>query len=329
MRSRSLGSLDVSLLGLGGNNFGFPRDGAPKVSAVVCDQDRTTLIVRSALDAGITFFDTAEEYGLGQSEEFIGRALGVRRDEVVIATKCNSPASPTEGTGAGADRIVRSVEGSLRRLNTDRIDLLQLHFPDPSTPIEETLEGFDRVVRAGKVIQIGCSNFSAGQLDDAAASASAAGYESFVSAQEQYNLLNRRVETSIVPTLRKHGMCLIPYWPLSGGLLSGKYRRGETPAKGSRMSAQPPEELGKILSDRRFDKVEALAAFAQDRGHTLLELALSWLASQDLVASIIVGATTPEQIASNVSAMTWELTKDELEDLDVLESQWGSGSVAK
>jgi aryl-alcohol dehydrogenase-like predicted oxidoreductase len=311
----------VSLLGLGGNNFGLPDSGGPKVSSVVCDQDRTTTIVRAALDAGITFIDTAEEYGFGQSEEYIGKALGSRRDEVVIATKCNSLMSPTPGTGAGAERIVRSVEGSLRRLNTDRIDLLQLHFPDPDTPIGETLEGFDRVIRDGKVLQIGCSNFSAGQIDEAASAAAAGGFTPFASTQEHYNVLNRRVEAEVIPALHRHGMGLVPYWPLSGGVLTGKYRRGEVPDEGSRMSGQSPAELAKILSDRRFDRVEALDRFARHRGHTLLELALSWLAAQDTVTSIIVGSTNPDQIAKNVSALDWQLSTDDLTALDALEDR--------
>jgi aryl-alcohol dehydrogenase-like predicted oxidoreductase len=200
---------------------------------------------------------------------------------------------------------------------------LQIHFPDPATPIDETLEGFDRVIRDGKVLEIGCCNFSASETEEAALSAARGGHAPFVSAQVQYNLLNRKAEEELIPTLRRHHMALIPYWPLSGGVLTGKYRRGETPAEGSRMSGQSPEQLARILSDRRLDMVESLEQFARDRDHTLTELALSWLAAQDTVATIIAGSTRPEQIAENVRAVNWELTGDDLAALDALKAEWG------
>ncbi|MCU1374168.1 MAG: aldo/keto reductase, partial [Actinomycetia bacterium] len=189
MEHRALGALQVSVIGLGTNNFGLPTAGLPPVGAVVCDQARTTAIVRAALDAGVTFIDTAEEYALGEAESFIGAALGARRDEAVLATKFGSHHSPTPGHGAGAERVVRSVEGSLRRLGTDRIDLLQLHFPDPTTPVDETLEAMDRLVTDGKVREVGCCNFTSPLLDEAADAAAAAGLRPFASAQNPYSIL--------------------------------------------------------------------------------------------------------------------------------------------
>jgi aryl-alcohol dehydrogenase-like predicted oxidoreductase len=315
---RRLGSLEVSLVGLGANNFGLPDSGGPKVSAVVCDQERTTTIVRAALDAGVNFIDTAEEYGLGQSEEFIGVALGSRRDEAVIATKCNSHTSPTPGRGAGRDRIVRSVEDSLRRLGTDRIDLLQLHFPDADTPIEETLAAFDELVRSGKVLEVGCCNFTGEMLDEAADVAAVGELRPLVSAQNQYSLLSRRAEADVVPAAERHGMGLLPYWPLAGGLLTGKYRRGEAPEAGTRMSGQSDADRARLLDDRRFDRIEPLQALAEERGHTLLELAMSWLAAHDVVRSIIAGATSPAQVASNARAAEWKLTADDLAAVDAV-----------
>ena len=319
MRTRTLGSLQVSVVGLGSNNFGLPEErGGPRVTGTACDQARTTSIVRAALDAGITFIDTAEEYALGQSEEFIGVALASRRDEAVIATKCCSGQSPDPGTGAGADRIVRCAEASLRRLGTDRIDLFQLHFPHPETPIEETLEGFDRLVRSGKVREVGCSNFSAAQVDEAAAASERLGLVQFGSAQNQYSLLSRRAEAELFPALVRHGLGFIPYWPLAGGLLTGKYRRGDEPAPGTRMSSQPADQQARLLSERNFARVEAYESFARERGHTLLELAISFLAAQPVVSSIIVGATSPAQVAANAEASDWLLTTEDLAALDAV-----------
>jgi aryl-alcohol dehydrogenase-like predicted oxidoreductase len=317
METRRLGSLDVSLVGIGTNNFGLAGHLGPKVSAVEIDQARATSIIRAALDAGVTFIDTAEEYGYGQSEELIGVALGARRDEAVIATKCNSVTSPTPGTGAGVERIMRSAEDSLRRLGTDRIDLFQLHFPDPNTPIDETLEAFSRLKEQGKVLEVGCCNFSGEQLDESFAAAERGGWSPFASAQNGYSLLSRRIEGDLVPALRRHGVGLIPYWPLAGGLLTGKYRRGEAPAEGTRMSGQSGDQQQRLLSDRNFDRVEPLTAVATERGHTLLELAMSWLGAQDTVASIIVGATSSEQVQANAVAADWQLTADDLAAIDL------------
>jgi len=316
METRRLGSLEVSLVGIGTNNFGLAGHLGPKVSAVEIDQARASAIIGAALDAGVTFIDTAEEYGYGQSEEMIGVALGGRRDEAVIATKCNSATSPTPGTGAGVERIVRSAEDSLRRLGTDRIDLFQLHFPDPATPIDETLEAFSRLKEQGKVLEVGCCNFSGAQLDESFDAAARGGWAPFASAQNGYSLLSRRIEDDLVPALRRHGVGLIPYWPLAGGLLTGKYRRGEVPATGTRMSGQPEDQQQRLLSDRNFDRVEPLTAVATERGHTLLELSMSWLAAQDTVASIIVGATSPAQVTANAEAAGWRLDADDLAAVD-------------
>jgi aryl-alcohol dehydrogenase-like predicted oxidoreductase len=316
METRRLGGLDVSVVGIGTNNFGLAGHLGPKVSAVEIDQPRATSIIRAALDAGVTFIDTAEEYGYGQSEELIGVALGSRRDEAVIATKCNSVTSPTPGTGAGIERIIRSAEDSLRRLGTDRIDLFQLHFPDPQTPIDETLEAFSRLKDQGKVLEVGCCNFTGAQLDESFSAAERGGWAPFVAAQNGYSLLSRRIEDELVPTLRRRGVGLIPYWPLAGGLLTGKYRRGEAPAEGTRMSGQPDAQRDRLLSDRNFDRVEPLAALAAERDHSLLELAMSWLAAQDTVASIIVGATSPDQVEANARAADWVLSADDLAAVD-------------
>jgi aryl-alcohol dehydrogenase-like predicted oxidoreductase len=307
MRTKLLGNLEVSVVGLGCNNFGMR-----------CDQAQTAAVVNAALDAGITLFDTADVYGgQGKSEEYLGNALGSRRDDVLIATKFGMPMSD-DGKHQGASRrwIEQAVEDSLRRLGTDRIDLYQLHAPDQETPIVETLEALDALVKAGKVREIGNSNFDAAQIRAADDASSAAGVAKFVSAQNYYNVLNRHVDNDVAPAASERGLSVLPYFPLANGLLTGKYHRGESAPDGTRLAALPADRVDRVLSDKNFDKVEALEKLAADRGHTLLELAIGWLATQPHVASVIAGATKPEQVAANAAAGDWQLDSDTLAAVD-------------
>jgi aryl-alcohol dehydrogenase-like predicted oxidoreductase len=313
MKMRKIGSLEVSVVGLGANNFGTDFFGDK------CNADDAARIIDAALDAGVNFIDTAEEYssrtawGSGRSEEFIGRALGPRRDQVVIASKFSTevPDAPEE---RGAKRIVRAVEGSLKRLGTDRIDLYQQHFPDPRVPIDEMLEALDRLVRDGKVREIGCCNFSGAMIDAAQSCSEARGLSRFATLQTQYNLLDRPNEEGALEARARHGMMLLPYFPLASGLLTGKYRKGEAAPPGSRFASNAAIATylrERQYSDARIEKAERLGAFARERGRTLLELAMSWLASQPFVASVIAGVTRPEQIRSNVAAAGWDLTPED------------------
>ncbi len=299
MEKRRIGSLEVSVVGLGCNNFGWRIDA--KATAAVVD---------AALDAGINFLDTADIYGGGQSEEFLGQALGDRRAQIVLATKFGMKFDE-QRQGAKPAYIRQAVEDSLRRLRTDRIDLYQLHQPDPSTPLADTLGALNELVRAGKVREIGCSNFSAGQIKEAESAAGSGAR--FVSVQNHYNLLHREPEAGVLPECVQAGLAFIPYFPLANGLLSGKYRRGQAHPQGSRGG----DGFGpKVFSDENLAKVEALADFAASRGHTLLELAMSWLAARPAVASVIAGAKTPEQARTNASAADWRLTAADLEELE-------------
>jgi aryl-alcohol dehydrogenase-like predicted oxidoreductase len=297
METRRIGSLTVSLAGLGCNNFGNRLD-----------EPATREVVSAALDAGINFFDTADIYGGTRSEEFLGRALGGRRDRVVIATKFGHEID-AERRGASAQYVRRAAEDSLRRLGTDRIDLYQLHRPDPAVPIAETLGALDELVRAGKVIEIGCSNFSVAQIREAEA-AVRPGSARFASVQNEYNLLHREPEAGVLAECESAGLAFLPYFPLASGLLTGKYRKGQPPPTGSRL--QSAERYARLLNERNLEVVERLIAFAQSRGHTLLELACSWLASRGVVASVIAGATTPAQVRANARAVHWRLDADEL-----------------
>jgi aryl-alcohol dehydrogenase-like predicted oxidoreductase len=308
MEMRKLGSLEVTLVGLGCNNFGMRAD-----------EEQSAAVVHAALDAGINLFDTADVYGGTRSEQYLGRALGDHRDEVVIATKFVAPIDDDPShAGASARWVAEAAEGSLRRLGTDRIDLYQQHGPDPNVPIEETLEALDRLVRAGKVREIGNSNFSGEQIDGAASVSESNGLARFVSAQNHFNLLHREPLRDVVPACVRLGLGILPYFPLASGLLTGKYRRGEPPAAGTRLSMLPEERAARVLSDRNFDEVARLTAFAEDRNHTILELAFAWLAVQPAMASIIAGATQPEQVAANVAAVDWKLSDDEIAELDKL-----------
>jgi len=299
METRRIGSLEVSVVGLGCNNFGRRLD-----------YEGTKRVIDAALDAGINFLDTADVYGGGQSEEFIGRALEGRRQQVVIATKFGNPMEG-QGQGASAAYVRVAVEASLRRLRTDYIDLYQLHRPDPSVPIEETLAALDQLVREGKVREIGCSNFSAQQLREAEDAARSANTARFVSVQNHYNLLHREAEREVLGECERLGLAFLPYFPLASGLLTGKYRKGQPPPEGTRLASRPES-----LRDEVLEKVEALIAFAEARGRTVLDLAVSWLLSRPAVASVIAGATSPEQVKHNVAAASWQLSQEELEELD-------------
>ena len=314
METRSIGKLDVSVVGLGCNNFGGRIDEAA-----------SRRVVDAALDAGITLFDTADIYGGTRSEEYLGRALGTRRDDAVIATKFGGQIDEDRKGGASAAYIARAVEDSLRRLGTDRIDLYQLHFPDASTPFEETLGALDELVRAGKVLEIGGSNFSAEQIDETARISADRGLARFASIQNEYSLLRRGPERfGVLDACERNGIGFIPYFPLASGVLTGKYHRNEAPPDGTRLAGMPAERRDDALSDKVFDRVEALDAYARDRGHTLLDLAIAWLLARPTVTSVIAGATKPEQATANAAAAAWTLGDDNLREIDaVIESAKG------
>jgi aryl-alcohol dehydrogenase-like predicted oxidoreductase len=302
METRKIGSLDVSVVGLGCNNFGSRLD-----------VEATRAVVHAALDAGVTLLDTADIYGgKGLSEEYLGRALGPRRDDIVLATKFGMKMDE-ERHGAHPDYIRRAVEDSLRRLGTDRIDLYQLHTPDPAVPIADTLGALDELVRAGKVREIGCSNFSVDQLREARDTASGA---RFVSVQNEYSLFHREPEQGVLDECRAQGLAFIPYFPLASGLLTGKYRRGQAPPRGTRITSGG--RYADLLSDENLERVEKLARYAESRGHTLLELAFAWLLARGEVVSVIAGATSAAQVRSNATAAAWRMTPEERAEVDAL-----------
>ena len=320
MKYSQIGSLQVSLVGLGGNNFGTDFFGGK------CDEAESRRVIHAALDEGVNFIDTAEEYsvdsfvGSGRSEEIIGRALGPRRNDVIIATKY----SVYDAAGSdqrGYARVMHAVEGSLKRLGTDRIDLYQQHFPDPNVPIDELLEALTRLVQDGKVRQIGCCNFSGQMIDTALATSEGSGFARFATAQNQYNLLDDPAEAGVLDACRRNGLKLIPFFPLASGLLTGKYVEGASAPAGSRFEADTFCNgilREKQVSDQRIAKVAQFEAFARERGHSVIELAMSWLAAQDVVASIIAGASKPDQVRANVAAANWRLTEEDLRTLNAM-----------
>ena len=311
METRSIGKLDASVVGLGCNNFGGRIDEAA-----------TKRVVDAALDAGITLFDTADSYGGTRSEEFLGRALGSRRDDAIVATKFGSPIDDERKGGASAVYIARAVEDSLQRLGTDRIDLYQLHFPDTATPFEETIEALDTLVRDGKVLEIGGSNFSAEQIDETTRISADHKQARFVSVQNEYSLLRRGPERfGVIDACARDGLAFIPYFPLASGVLTGKYHRDEAPPAGTRLAGMPAERVDSALAPKVFDRVEALDAWARDHKHTLLELAIAWLLARPTVASVIAGATKPEQVQANAAAAVWKLTDADLVEIDALLEQ--------
>jgi len=301
MEQRKIGSLSVSVVGLGCNNFGWR-----------IDAEASRRVVDAALEAGINFFDTADIYDKGHSEEYLGRALRERRGEAVIATKFGMKFDDTR-QGARPEYVRQAAEDSLRRLGTDHIDLYQLHQPDPNTPIADTLGALQELVRDGKVREIGCSNFSAEQIREAERVAGKGAH--FVSVQNHYNLFHREPEAEVLPECRKLGLAFLPYFPLANGLLTGKYRRGQPLPQGSRgESGFGP----KVFTPENLEKVERLIEFAAARGHSLLELAFSWLAAQPGVASVIAGAVSPEQVRANAAAPDWKMSGDELAEIDAI-----------
>ena len=312
MEYRQLGrsGLQVSVIGLGTNNFG-DRDQPP----FHIRSDGATRIVHQALDLGINLIDTSNSYAAGLSEEYIGRALEGRRDQALIATKVSSRmAEGPNGAGNSRKHIVTEVENSLRRLCTDYIDLYQIHYPDPSTPVEETLRALDDLVRQGKVRYTGCSNFKAWQVCEAVWTSRSLGITSFTSVQPSYNMLDREVENELVPFCREYGLGILPYYPLANGFLTGKYRRGQAVLPGTRLAAR---DRG-LLTDANFNLLESLERFAAERGHSVLELAFAWLLANPAVSSVIAGATKPEQVAANAAASGWHLTGDEMAEVNGL-----------
>ena len=300
MRTRRLGSsdLEVTVVGLGCNNFGGRTD-----------EEASRAVIDAALDAGVTFFDTADVYGnRGGSEEIIGRALEGRRDRVVLATKFGHDLGDGETARGARPYIRKAVEASLRRLRTDRIDLYQYHRPDGVTPLEETLEALHELVQEGTVRAIGSSNFTAAMVEEAHAVASERGLTPFVSEQSQYSWLRREAEAELLPTCRRLGVGFIPYFPLASGLLTGKYTKGAPAPEGTRLA-------GRELADEDLDAVDRLSAFAEQRGVSLLDVAIGGLAAEPGVGSVIAGATKPEQVRANAAAGDWEPTADELAEL--------------
>lgn len=297
--------LKVSRIGLGAGNIGLRLDEQTSIS-----------IVHHALELGINFIDTADWYGKGKSEEFVGKAVKHKRAHVIIATKFGSTMGddPNE-RGGSRHYIIKAVEASLRRLGTDYIDLYQMHVVDPSTPIEETLRALDDLVRAGKVRYIGCSNYAAWQLGEALWTSRVVRLEAFVTIQARYNLLDRRIEPELVPLCQKYGVGILPWGPLAGGFLTGKYRRGEPPPASTRL-ANPPLIYRRILHEANFDVLDRLEAFAAERGHRVGELAIAWLLARPWVNMFLCGPMSMEQFVENMADAQWRLTEEDIALVD-------------
>ena len=306
MEQRNVGrsGLQVSVAGLGCNNFGWR-----------IDLEGSRKVIHKALDLGITLFDTADIYGdLGGSEKILGQVLGDRRKDIILATKFGMAMGPKKG--ASRRHIMASIEGSLRRLNTDWIDLYQLHQPDPRTPIEETSRAMDDLVTQGKVRYIGCSNLPAWHVVEAQWTSRNLGNNPFISCQDEYSLVVREPERELIPAMEAYGLGLLPYFPLASGLLTGKYNRGRMP-EGARLS-NVKRLADRYFTDRNWSILERLTEFASKRGHGVAELAIAWLSSRRIVSSVIAGATKPEQVEENVRAMEWKLTPEELKEIDTI-----------
>jgi aryl-alcohol dehydrogenase-like predicted oxidoreductase len=305
---RNLGNsgLQVSVVGLGCNNFGMR-----------VDAEGTKAVIDKCIDMGITFFDTADVYGgRGKSEEFLAPALKPHRRNIVIATKSASPMG--EGPywrGASRKYLIDAVDACLRRLDTDYIDLYQIHFPDTSTPTEETLRALDDIVKSGKVRYIGCSNYAGWQVVESHWVAKSEHLTPFVTAQNQYNLLERNIERELVPACKKYGLSVLPYFPLASGFLTGKYRPGEPPPEGTRLAGMGAN-AARILNEKNYDTLMKLEGLAQRSGHTMVDMAIGWLASQPYVGSVIAGATKPEQVEQNAKAAEYRLNPEEMKEVD-------------
>ena len=307
MEYRKLGrsGLEVSVVGLGTNNFGRRLDYAA-----------SEVVIEAALDNGINFIDTANIYSSGDSEAHIGRALAGKRNKALIATKGSGRMRPgPNGGGNSRKHITEEVEASLTRLQTDYIDLYQIHFPDSETPIEETLRALDDLIRAGKILYIGSSNFAAWQEAEAAWTSRSLGLNSFISSQPEYNMVNRIIEQESIPFAQAYNIGIIPYYPLAGGVLTGKYAQGEAPPEGTRMATTPDRMRQRFMNEKTFAVVDAATTFAEARGHTTVELAIAWLLAQPQVSSVIAGATKREQIEANARAADWTLTSDDVAEL--------------
>jgi aryl-alcohol dehydrogenase-like predicted oxidoreductase len=302
VETRRIGKLEVSVIGLGCNNFGWKLD-----------EGASRRVIDAAVSAGINFFDTADTYGHTKSEEFLGRALKDRRKSLIIATKFGKPVDPSR-TGARPEYVHQACNDSLRRLGTDYIDLYQLHAPDPTVPIADTLGALDELVKAGKVLEIGCSNFSAAQLSEADEISRRGHVARFVSVQNHYNMLEREDEIEVIPECERLGIAYLPYFPLESGLLTGKYRLGQKAPEGTRIAEGG--WLASKFTDDNLATIERLIAFAESRKHTLLELAMSWLLRLSVVASVIAGATSPDQVHANAAAPNWKLTPGDIEAVD-------------
>jgi aryl-alcohol dehydrogenase-like predicted oxidoreductase len=302
--SRPLGDsgVEVSVVGLGCNNFGRR-----------VDLEGTRAVVDAALDEGVTFFDTADVYGRGQSEEFLGQVLEGRRDRVTLATKFGAPVGDSDVPRGSRDYIMRAIEGSLRRLRTDTIDVYWYHRPDGVTPIADTLEALDELVRAGSVRAIGASNFSARQVEEADTVARERGVTRFAAIQNEYSLLVRDPERDVLPACERLGIGFVPYFPLASGLLTGKYRRGEAGPSGARLS-----DREQIASDEQFDLLDGLQRYADARGVSLVDLAIGALLVRPVISSVIAGATKPEQVRTNAAAARWQPTDSDLAELEEL-----------
>jgi aryl-alcohol dehydrogenase-like predicted oxidoreductase len=309
VETRTIGTLKVSLVGLGCNNLGRRIDAA-----------QTERVVHAALDLGVTLFDTADVYGAGASEELLGKALANRRDEAIIATKFGGKLDE-ERQGAHPDYVLRACEASLQRLQVDHIDLYQLHKPDPNVPIEETLGALAQLVEAGKVLEIGHSNLTAAEMNDAQAVAVRDGVPRFASAQDHWNLLERDLEGERLTAIRRNGLALLPYFPLASGLLTGKYRAGQEPEADWRLANLPEDRRAMHLSEDRLAIVAELQSFASEHDRTILELAMSWLAGHPSVSSVIAGATRPEQVEANVAAVDWHLDHAARAEIDRITGQ--------
>jgi len=309
MEYRRLGSsgLKVSEVGLGGNNFGW-----------WADEKTSITVINHALDMGVNFIDTADMYDRGHSEEFVGKAVKGKRTQVIIATKFgNAMGDGPNERGGSRYYIMKAVDSSLKRLQTDYIDLYQMHVPDTTTPIEETLRALNDLVRAGKVRYIGCSNFAAWQLCEALWISKVNNLQSFVTAQPQYNLLDRRIERELVPCCQAYGIGVIPYSPLAGGFLTGKYRQGEEPPPDGRLSGPNPA-FRRVFTEANWEKLAKLEAFVAERGHTVGELAIAWLLAKPWISTVIAGARKIEQVSANVAAGEWKLTAEEVAEVEAI-----------
>ena len=310
MKQRAFGNsgLTTSVIGLGGNNFGGRMD-----------FEASRAVIHKALDLGITLFDTADIYPMGNcggSEEYLGRVLGDRRKDIIVATKFgHARDDSSESARTSRRHIISAVEASLKRLNTDWIDLYQIHQPDPRTPIEETLRALDDLIRHGKVRYIGCSNFASWQVVDALWTSRHLGLNALVSCQDEYSLLVRGIERELIPAMHSHGLGLMPYFPLASGLLTGKYKRNAPAPEGARLTRAPALSK-RFMTDANLQRIERLEQFCGDRGHSLLELAFSWLLAHPAVTSVVAGSSTPAQLELNVQAVNWAISSQDMAEID-------------